>query len=218
MKIETRARLRGQELIDLFDPRLKLVNPCRDEDDKKVYKVSLGSSAYFFRAFLKNNPPPYDCAENEKRALKELSDISGVVKLVDDLGNIQDCKAYLVEAITGNLITYDSPIRERSIQRQLLDIVREMHRRGIAHGDLTQGNVILSYDRKKLTAIDFEYCAFKDNPPERYKDRSNYDWFCVSGLFGKIRTARNAMGLNLDLRLKLFLRDPAYWLFGGNGI
>lgn len=94
----------------------------------------------------------------EYGALRKLSGVQGVPRLIGRL----DRYALAMEDVRGrNLFEVEAGILDQDFYSRLMQVVEDMHSRGVAHCDLrSRGNVILGEDGRPYL-VDFAACVFR---------------------------------------------------------
>lgn len=118
--------------------------------------------------------------EQEAKALERIGPHPNIVGLFDH-GRLpgSDWPFVALELIQGKSIedlVFDNPVSARratDIAMQVAIALRECHRAGVVHRDLTPSNVLLDTARKRAVLIDFSHCAWADGPkvPVGHPDR-----------------------------------------------
>jgi tRNA A-37 threonylcarbamoyl transferase component Bud32 len=68
---------------------------------------------------------------------------------------------------------------------QLVDIVREIHKRRVAYLDIAARNFVISLDKKRITFIDIDSAEiFKNSRNKKFKEAQKTDINDLERLFG----------------------------------
>lgn len=78
-------------------------------------------------------------------------------KLISSTGN-----SFTMEMIEGTSLRGHQPVEEQLFLR-ILDVVRQLHSLGFAHGNLRPNNILVT-DTSEVFLIDFEACCLRPNP------------------------------------------------------
>mgnify|MGYP000067464839 CR=1 FL=1 len=119
----------------------------------------------------KGRPEREVLLEQEAEALRRIGPHPHIVRMIEH-GRLPDLDwPYLaLEMIRGEsvrelILEGATPARRvTDIAMQVALALREAHRAGVIHRDLTPSNVLLDHDGKRAVLIDFSHCAWSDSP------------------------------------------------------
>jgi serine/threonine protein kinase len=174
-----------ENIGNILDPKLTgfntidgVIGPeCYSGGFCLVYPVTNGNDKYAFRVW-------HTEIEGIKERLKKISAYLGAhplpyfvdfdyvdeaLKVEDEEGNIQKIDAVRMQWVEGkNLVSYidsvisDANLSESEKKQKILELatrfktmVSELHKEGIAHGDLQHGNIIIAHDGSILL-VDYD--------------------------------------------------------------
>lgn len=109
--------------------------------------------------------------EQEAEALRRIGSHPHIVRMIEH-GRLPglDWPYLALEVIKGEsvqelILEGATPARRvTDIAMQVALALREAHRAGVIHRDLTPSNVLLDHDGKRAVLIDFSHCAWSDSP------------------------------------------------------
>ena len=121
-------------------------------DKKEVIKVVGTPFGLFTRA----------CCRHESECLLKLTELGfkGAPKIISSTGN-----SFTMEKIEGKSLNGRQfrQCCDEQIFLRVLDVVRQLHAFGFAHGNLHPSNILIT-DRSEPVLIDFETCCQRPNP------------------------------------------------------
>src|SRR4030095_15398093 len=123
---------------------LKRNHTTVDDRKKEVVKVVVTPFRWLTRL----------CCRHEAQCLAKLAELgfSNAPKLISSTAN-----SFTMEKVEGTYLRGCQPIDEQVFLR-IMEVVRELHELGFAHGNLRSNNIIIRQDKEPIL-IDFATCC-----------------------------------------------------------
>jgi len=123
---------------------VRLIHKAHSRTQADIRLVEVDGRRFALRDYSAPRGPVYRALcrwaiRREVRTLELLRDVRGIPALV----RVLDPYRYLMEFVDGPTLKRPSDVPSPEFYRDLTDIVRAMHERGVAHGDLRNKNVLI---------------------------------------------------------------------------
>jgi len=147
---------------------LKVNHTTVDDGKKEVVKVVVTPFRWLTRL----------CCRHEAQCLAKLAELGfrNAPKLISSTAN-----SFTMEKVEGTHLRGHQPIDEQVFLR-IMEVVRELHELGFAHGNLRPNNIVIRQDKEPVL-IDFETCCQRISPLfhfARFRDHLRMYWLWQS--------------------------------------
>lgn len=110
----------------------------------------------------------YFSVRREAEALDRLRDLGAHPRLIGRVGRY----AFLYHRVEGNMLpNHDEDLVEPAVFDQLISVVKTMHERGVAHGDLRRNNIYITIGGS-LRILDYETAVLDTGWPRFLRNRA----------------------------------------------